>query len=337
MGRASRGRRARDGAVTGHPGSGGSAGLSGAAGHSGAAGTLRQPGAVPPAELDWATARRRDQGWLDRAWADPGTRVLVVEDGRALVAFGDAGASLVLAGPAQAPGGIRFLLGADGSGTAYFGVAAPLPAAPAGSRAAGLREAGPLLSGLQAGLLTQAVALANWHASHQYCPRCGTATRPALAGHSRVCPADGSEHFPRLDPAVIMLVTDPEDRCLLARNARWPERRVSILAGFVDAGESAEQAVAREVREETSIEVGDIRYVGSQPWPMPSSLMLGFRAQARGPGEIRVDGDEIASAGWYSRESLRTALASGEVLLPPRASIARRIIEDWYGAALPVP
>jgi NAD+ diphosphatase len=157
---------------------------------------------------------------------------------------------------------------------------------------------------------------------------------PEQAGHSRRCPVDGSEHFPRLDPAVIMLVTDPDDRCLLARNAQWPERRVSILAGFVEPGESAEQAVAREVLEETGISVSGARYVGSQPWPMPHSLMLGFRARATGSLQIFVDSDEIAEARWFSRDELRASAASGEIRLPPPVSIAHRIIESWYGSDL---
>jgi NAD+ diphosphatase len=133
---------------------------------------------------------------------------------------------------------------------------------------------------------------------------------------------------------MIVLVTDPADRCLLARNAQWPERRVSILAGFVEAGESAEQAVTREVHEETSVVVGAVRYLGSQPWPMPQSLMLGFRAEATGV-DIQVDANEIAEARWYSRDDLRKAVASGELLLPPPISIAHRIIESWYGEDLP--
>jgi NAD+ diphosphatase len=133
---------------------------------------------------------------------------------------------------------------------------------------------------------------------------------------------------------VIMLVTDPDDRCLLARNAMWPERRVSILAGFVEPGESAEQAVAREVHEETGITIVGARYVGSQPWPMPHSLMLGFRAAATGSLEIKVDSDEIAEARWFSRAELRASIASGEIRLPTPVSIAHRIIESWYGTEL---
>ncbi len=213
--------------------------------------------------------------------------------------------------------------------------AAWLALARPGLRPAGLREAAALLNDRDAGLFTHAVALANWHATHTHCPRCGTPTVTVAAGHAQRCPADGSEHFPRIDPAVIMLVTDPDDRCLLARNRRWPERRVSILAGFVEPGESAEQAVAREVGEETGIVVTRVRYAGSQPWPMPQSLMLGFRASAAAELELQVDDDEIAEAHWYSREDLRSALAAREILLPPPVSIAHRLIESWYGEELP--
>jgi NAD+ diphosphatase len=301
--------------------------------------------------VDRAGARRDDAGWLAAAWADPRTRVLVLDDGQALVQFGADQAGLVLVPPAQAPGGLRFLLGVDASGVAYFGVVGPpgglgaQPAAPGGRgpgppagpgvRPAGLRQAAVLLGDRDAGLFTHAVALANWHASHTHCPRCGTPTEPVAAGHARHCPADGSEHFPRIDPAVIMLVADPDDRCLLARNRQWPQRRVSILAGFVEPGESAEQAVAREVGEEAGITVSQIRYVGSQPWPMPQSLMLGFRALASGGLDIHVDKDEIAEARWFSREDLRRALAADEIRLPPPVSIAHRIIESWYGERLP--
>ncbi len=311
-------------------------------------------GSTPPRSgVDRVGGRRQDGEWLAAAWAAPRTRVLVLDDGQALVRFGAGRAELILVPPAEAPEGVRFLLGVDTSDVAYFGVAGPegglgvdpaaqpgpgsgwdTPAEP-GVRPAGLRQAAVLLDERDAGLLTQAVALANWHATHTHCPRCGSLTEPVAAGHARLCPVDGSEHFPRVDPAVIMLVTDPDDRCLLARNRQWPQRRVSILAGFVEPGESAEQAVVREVAEETGITVSQIRYLGSQPWPMPRSLMLGFRALASGDLDIHVDRDEIAEARWFSREGLRRALAANEVLLPPPVSIAHRIIESWYGEKLP--
>ncbi len=292
--------------------------------------------ALARAEVDRSAHLRADAAWLERAWADPETRVLVIEQGRALAEIGDTGARLHFVRSAQAPDGVRFLLGVDGDGLAYFGVAGPLPEPIGpGVKPAYLREAGPLLSDRDAGLMTHAVALANWHETFTHCPRCGAVTEPFASGHGRRCPVDGSEHFPRVDPAMIVLVTDPDDRCLLARNAMWPERRVSILAGFVEAGESAEQAVAREVHEETGITVTAVTYLGSQPWPMPQSLMLGFRARANGHQEIHVDADEIAEAHWYSRAELAAVVASGELRLPPPVSIAHHIIESWYGADLP--
>jgi NAD+ diphosphatase len=329
--------------------------------------------------VDRATERRTDQAWLDTTWADPDTRVLVVDHGRALVRLtGDSG-ELVFISPGQAPPGVRFLLGVEDERTVYYGVSAPLeglgtppdeaggslggaspddagvPPNPPAARGTGpgrdrpnphsgpvgvprpmsLREAGSLLDDRDAGLLTHAIALANWHDTHTHCPIDGTPTVVNPGGHSTTCPADGTEHFPRTDPAVIMLVTDPEDRCLLARNVAWPERRVSILAGFVDPGESAEHAVAREVHEETGITVDQVNYLDSQPWPMPRSLMLGFRAHATGDLTIRVDADEISEAHWYSRADLRRVLEARELALPPAVSIARRIIEAWYGAELP--
>ena len=285
--------------------------------------------------VDRVTEKRTDEEWLDAAWQDPGTRVLVVSDGQALVRADDEHVELVFVPPEQAPAGTRFLLGEDADGTVYFGVAGELPPAPEGIRVAYLREVGALLGDRDAGLLTHAVALANWHVTHTHCPVDGTPTVPAPGGHFTVCPRDGTEHFPRTDPAVIMLVTDPDDRCLLARNAAWPGRRVSILAGFVDPGESAEQAVIREVAEETGIKVTNVRYVGSQPWPMPRSLMLGFRADAPAGQAITVDHEELAEAYWFSRDELLAAIKAREIALPPPVSIARHIIESWFGGPLP--
>jgi NAD+ diphosphatase len=287
--------------------------------------------------VDRVTEKRNDQAWLDAAWRDPRTRVFAVSRGQALVRIDDEHAELIFVSPAQAPPGIRMLLGQDADGVVYFAVDGdlPAPASAGGVRAAALREAGSLLGDRDAGLFTHAVALANWHDTHTHCPLDGTPTVPEPGGHSSRCPKDGTEHFPRTDPAVIMLVTDPDDRCLLARNAAWPGRRVSILAGFVDPGESAEQAVVREVGEETGIKVNNVRYVGSQPWPMPRSLMLGFRADAPAGQDINVDHDELAEAHWFSRDELAAAIASGDIALPPSVSIARHIIEAWYGGELP--
>jgi NAD+ diphosphatase len=286
--------------------------------------------------VDRLTEKRTDKAWLDAAWANPGSTGLVVSGGQARVRLVKVTAvELIFFAPVEAPAGTRFLLGQDADGVVYFGVSADLPPAPDGVRAISLRDVGVLLGDRDAGLFTHAVALANWHDTHTHCPLDGTPTIPDPGGHSTRCPADGTEHFPRTDPAVIMLVTDPDDRCLLARNAAWPGRRVSILAGFVEPGESAEQAVIREVAEETQIKVTNVRYVGSQPWPMPRSLMLGFRAEAPAGQAIIVDREEIAEASWFSRDELLAAIAAREIALPPPVSIARHIIEAWFGGPLP--
>ena len=305
------------------------------------------PLALSRGTVDRVTIRRNDVDWIDRAWKDPGTRVLVVHRGEALVRDVDDQVELVFLAPEQAPSGTRFLLGQDDDGVVYFGVSAPLPdeqglqQAPDDPRAGhgvhrgALRDVGTVLSDRDAGLLTHAVALANWHDTHTHCPLDGTPTVPDPAGHSASCPVDGTEHFPRTDPAVIMLITDAEDRVLLASNTRWPGRRVSILAGFVEPGESLEQAVIREVAEEAGIIVTNVRYVASQPWPMPRSLMVGFRAEAM-PGEvIAVDHDELTEAHWYSRADLLAAVTEQNLGLPGPVSIARHIIEAWYGGPLP--
>jgi NAD+ diphosphatase len=196
-----------------------------------------------------------------------------------------------------------------------------------------LRSAAPLLSRRDAGLLAQARAYAHWHRQHRFCGRCGAATRGDLAGHVRVCTREGCGHqvFPRLDPAVIVLVTCG-DRCLLGRQPRWPAKRYSTLAGFVEPGESIEEAVVREIAEETGVNVSEITYHSSQPWPFPASLMLGFTAVASCPA-IRVDHAELEDARWFSREELAAALERGQVVLPYSMAISYHLIEDWYDGA----
>ncbi|MFJ2028986.1 NAD(+) diphosphatase [Streptosporangium sp. NPDC087985] len=302
--------------------------------------------------IDRSAMLRGDAEWLKRAWADGASRVVVVDDGQALIRWNGEQAALVLLPTAEAPEGERYLLGVDAEGVVYFAVSAPLagvahggsssrgvtPLTPSALRerqpvVAGLRQVGSLLGDLDAGLLVYAVALEAWHSSHEFCPRCGSRTEVRAGGHVRVCPNDGSQHFPRVDPAVIMLVHDEEDRCLLARGPQWPEGRLSVLAGFVEPGESLEHAVAREVVEEVGVHVTDPRYLGSQPWPFPRSLMLGFFARATST-EFVLDPEEIAEARWFSRAELLAALESGEVRLPSEVSIARRLIETWYGGRL---
>lgn len=193
-----------------------------------------------------------------------------------------------------------------------------------------LRAAGEALGDRDAGIFTTAQALANWHAAHLFCPRCGAPTEPEQAGWIRRCTRDRSEHYPRTDPAVIMAVVDGEDRLLLGRNAQWPEGRFSVLAGFVEPGESFEAAVAREVDEEVGIAVTDVTYLGNQPWPFPSSGMVGFRARAV-TTDLRPDRTEVAEARWFTRDAYRDALKRNEIRTPSGISIAQRLIEHWLG------
>jgi NAD+ diphosphatase len=172
-------------------------------------------------------------------------------------------------------------------------------------------------------MIAHGVALLNWHRRHRFCANCGTRTKSAEAGHVRRCPNCGAEHHPRTDPVVIMLVEDG-DRAMLGRQPTWPPGRYSALAGFVEPGESLEEAVAREVREESGVHLTDVRYRSSQPWPFPTSLMLGFRARWAS-GEPAVGDGELEDVRWFTREEI----AGGQVQLPPPEAIARRLIEEW--------
>jgi NAD+ diphosphatase len=192
---------------------------------------------------------------------------------------------------------------------------------------AGLREVGAELSDLDAGLLVEAIGILEWHERNRFSPVSGAATTIERAGWSQLDPTTGMEIFPRTDPAVIMLVHDGGDRVVLGRQAVWPSGRFSILAGFVEPGESAEAAVVREVAEEVGLQVTDVRYVSSQPWPFPQSLMLGFVARADGPDTLRLDPDEIEEARWFTRDELRSG--EGPRALPPPVSIARHILDRW--------
>jgi len=281
--------------------------------------------------VDRAGHHRSDDGWLNSAWHDENSRALVVHDGRAAVIDDH----LVWTTPAAAPSGERLFLGVPpGSSTAaYFAVLAEVSEEVPGAKPGSLRDVGAQLDPFEAALLAEAAALEQWHARHPYCPRCGAQTVAAMGGHLRRCVADGSEHYPRTDPAVIMLVVDDDDRALLARQPSWPEGRMSTLAGYVDAGETLEQAVAREVLEEVRVSVDGISYVASQPWPFPSSLMLAFTAHATSTS-ITVDGTEISEARWFTREELKTAMDDATLRLPMRASVAFYLIERWFGPNL---
>jgi NAD+ diphosphatase len=195
-----------------------------------------------------------------------------------------------------------------------------------------LRRLGPMLNDWDASLLAYAKGICYWHERHRFCGVCGSPTINSKAGHLRLCtgPDCGASHFPRTDPAIIVLVHCGE-HCLLGRQSRWPEGVYSTLAGFVEPGESAEQAVLREVCEETGIGIEQMSYQSSQPWPFPSSLMLGFLATAKFE-QIRRNDHELEDARWFTREQVVAAVADrGPLKLPPAFSVSRRLIEDWCG------
>jgi NAD+ diphosphatase len=302
--------------------------------------------ALPPlarSTLDRAAHHRTDPEWLADAWAR--ARVLVVDavgGGKALLDDG----GLVVLDAKEAPDGDRLFLGVEPDGTPVFAVDAPLPEHP-GATAVTLREVGHELSDRDAGLFVTALALAQWHAGHPYSSATGLPTTSAEGGWVRV-DEGGAQSFPRTDPAMIVLVHDgvagPDGRCLLGNNATWGRsttvRRYSCLAGYVEPGESAEAAVVREVAEEVGVAVRDIRYQGSQAWPYPGSLMLGFTAYADPSQPVRVDPAEIAHARWFTRREIGAALAGEPVdagdglrlALPPPASIAHFLLTSWLQA-----
>lgn len=290
---------------------------------------------------------RGDPGLLPALLADPATRVVrVVGDRAAVLGDGTAPRLAVTAPEAADLERLAVLLGEADGGT-WVGVVAddlapshsvddlegdpPVPVEGAVWRS--LREVGADLDDTGAAAFTTTLALANWHRAHGHCPRCGEETEPALAGWTRRCPRDGSEHYPRTDMAVIMAVVDADDRILLARGRGFRRAGMSVLAGFVEPGETLAAAVAREVLEEVGVEVADVTYLGDQPWPFPSSLMLGFTARALGT-DLRLQAEEIEDARWFSRDELRDAVADGSVLVSGRVSISRRILERWYGGPI---
>ncbi len=279
--------------------------------------------------IDRRSEAREDARWIEHARADPATRYLVGRGSAQLLALGPAPAIAFLDGShplvRAAADGELVLLG-------WFRAArvvlvdlspdrqAPLPE---GTGFEELRPLAPLLDGEEAALLAYARALGHSRARHRFCGVCGAATAPTHAGHCQRCTVCGTEFFPRIDPAIIVLVSDGE-HALLGRQKSWPARRYSTIAGFVEPGESLEDAVAREVLEETGVTVHDVRYQSSQPWPFPSSLMLGFLASAAPGSPVRCGG-ELEDARWMTRKALR----SGAILPPPPQSISWRLVETW--------
>lgn len=294
---------------------------------------MRSPNFLAGLGLDRHSALRSDSEEVERAWRQAETRVVPVWRSHHLV-IPDETPEIVLLGTErlEALRSGRVLLGSAGEAT-YFAVDVSHLDEPAeelgldtSHRFVSLRETAPLLPRHEGALLAYANGMMSWHRRHRFCGTCGSDTLSNDSGHVRRCSSEscGELHFPRTDPAVIMLVTDGE-RCLLGRQASWTEHVYSTLAGFVEPGESLEEAVVREVREETGIEVSEVQYHSSQPWPFPSSLMLGFTARAE-TDDITFGDEELEDARWFTREAL---LSGSEVALPSPISIARRLVEDW--------
>jgi len=195
-----------------------------------------------------------------------------------------------------------------------------------------LRETDGLFNDFEMSISLHAQALSNWHHAHPRCSKCGHTTTPAHGGTIRICDSCGGEHFPRVDPAIIVLLRDRADRIILGRQKIWPERRYSCFAGFVEPGEAFEQTVEREVLEEAGVGVSEIKYLASQPWPFPASLMISFEAVTDTPELVRPDGDEIEAVKILSRTEFEAEIESGALLLPPEISVARKMIESWRKA-----
>lgn len=293
--------------------------------------------------VDRAAHHRLDDRWQDDRLRDPNTLVMLVGPNVAAMT-GDSQRDpglLLTPAPAldRATVGALSFLGVDDDDRAYFAahVDAGADELPIDVQWRNLREVGHRLSDIEAGLTVAAVALHNWRVRTRFCTACGGPLIVTQAGWAMHCEADGTDIFPRTDPAVIVLVRDRADRAMLGRHVDWDPGRFSTFAGFVEAGESAEAAVRREVLEETGIRIGsgpdDLRFLGSQPWPFPCSLMLGYHAWTDHT-DIQVDAEEIAEAHWFTREELRAAIAAGSVRLPPPVSVSRRLIERWYGGEL---
>jgi NAD+ diphosphatase len=286
---------------------------------------MSEPNTFTGVRLDRAGERRGDPAWVDEQLAHPRARAVVASSDGIRVTPGDE-PRLALVPLESAAGGEPLLLGLDAAGPVFA-----TEADGASSELLGLREAAAALPQADSGLAAYAAALLGWHRTHRFCANCGAPTDVDEGGHLRRCPACGREHHPRTDPVVIMLVTRGDD-VLLGRQARWPPRRYSALAGFVEPGESLEEAVAREVHEESGVTVGPPRYVSSQPWPFPSSLMLGFVAPWEAGEPAIVDG-ELEDVRWFTRAELEEAVAErGALKLPPRLAIARRLIDGWLVA-----
>ena len=295
-------------------------------------------------ELDRDYLSRSRPELFDELWSMQSTRVLVLHEGKALVRKGLSSPELSLLPVEKVPAAnLRVYLGKTTIETPLEAKGSAIVLAVVNDNSAmsieadpslwqSLRTLGSELSDRDAGLFTQSLAVANWHEINQHCPKCGTPTVIEQGGWVRRCFKDNNEIFPRTDPAIIVAITDQEDRILLGSQGTWEQNRWSILAGFVEAGESLEAAVVREMKEECGLEVFDVEYLYSQSWPFPQSLMLGFTAKADSSIEFLPDGEEIVKLRWFSRSEIKAEAKS--LLLPSDSTISRALIELWYGSAI---
>jgi NAD+ diphosphatase len=300
--------------------------------------TLRNVPLLSRIGADRADVLRTDVDAAIAGWPDA---LLLRVDRRNQVLISDGRVVLTAAAKyADHPDEHAVFLGRMPDGRHVWGVRAALEAPEdptAETEVLDLRRAGTVFDDVSAQLVSTATALLNWHDHARFSPVDGSPTKAIKSGWGRINPDNGHEEFPRIDPAVICLVHDGHDRAVLARQTVWPERLFSLLAGFVEAGESFEACVVREINEEVGLSVTDVRYLGSQPWPFPRSLMVGFHAVGDPEQEFSFNDGEIAEAGWFTRAEVRDALENGDwssdsasrLLLPGSISIAREIIESW--------
>jgi NAD+ diphosphatase len=291
------------------------------------------------APLDRASELRSDEAELNRLWS--AAKIIRVAqsklatDGTSLRFLTAAEVKKLIESKIFTTGD-RYFLGIDAaSKVAYFAWDCDEVGLAAGESStegmASLRELGGMLDEFHLGISMHATALSNWHRSHPHCSKCGALTESSLGGSVRVCVKDQSQHHPRTDSAVIVLVKDKDDRILLGHQPIWPDGRFSTFAGFLEPGETFEQCVEREVFEESGVKVHEIKYLGSQPWPFPASIMIAFSAVVDDPSTAKADGLEITEVRWFSRDELKASIADGSLLLPPTISVARKMIAMWFG------
>jgi NAD+ diphosphatase len=292
-------------------------------------------------KMDRASHLRSNQTTLDQLWAK--AKIVHFSDGRLAVSIDATELHFLSATQIEAliqsgefKAGEKYFLGLDVfDSEPYFAWNSDHPKSQSDDAPAGyatLREIGGDLDEMQMELALHTVALSNWHKTHPHCARCGAPTSVAMGGAVRTCDADKSEHYPRTDCAVIVLVRDADDRILLGRQAIWPEGRFSCFAGFLEPGETFEQCVQREVYEESGVAVREINYLGSQPWPFPASIMISFEAITDFPEVARPDGEEIVEIKWLSRTQFNEQVADGSLSLPPIMSVSRKMIDRWLYA-----